>query len=106
MSRPAPLRIKLNDESLRLLGQDPETFPIVHPESLKRYFPVRGAEPKEKLSLVMIVEDAGDTAITPISGADALMKLITNVYLVEYLPPSTALSSCLVNFMSSKWLAG
>ncbi len=78
---------KLNDESLRLLGQDPSQFSLVHPESLKRYYPVPSAETEAKLGLVLIVEDAEETSIAPIPGAESLMKLITNVYLVEYLPP-------------------
>lgn len=83
---PGPARTKLNDESLRLLGQVPSQFGLVHPESLKHYYPVAGAESEAKLNLVLIVEDSEETAISPIAGAESLMKLITNVYLVEHLP--------------------
>ena len=109
---PGPPRTKLNDASLRLLGQEPSNFPLVHPESIKRYFPVRGVmerfgnapRPSEKdvvatraasdtsneqlrLRLVLIVEDAEETEIVPLVGARTLIELIKNVYLVEYLPP-------------------
>jgi hypothetical protein len=84
---PGPARTKLNEQSLQLLGADPDQYSLVHSESTKRYFPVPGAEPEAKLSLILIVEDAEETAIVPIPGAESLMKLITNVYLVEHLPP-------------------
>lgn len=80
-------RTKLNDASLRLLGADPERYSLVHPESMKRYFPVPGSDSEPILSLILIVEDAEETTIVPILGAESLMKLITNVYLVEHLPP-------------------
>jgi hypothetical protein len=111
---PGPPRTKLNDASLRLLGQEPSSFPLVHPESTKRYFPVRGVmehlgddpapRPSEedaivnraqgntsderlRLRLILIVEDAEETETVPIEGARTIIELIKNVYLAEYLPP-------------------
>jgi hypothetical protein len=105
-----PPRTKLNDESIRLLGQDPIRYQLVHPQSTKRYFPVpsvngskavapevngvtsdsntppqRGDSPL--LRLILIIEDAEKTEIAPIPGAESLIKLIKNIYLVEYFPP-------------------
>jgi hypothetical protein len=78
---------KLTDESLLMLGQIPSHFDRVHPESLKRYYPVGGVTTSATLSLVIIVEDAAEVSMVPIAGAQSLMRLITNAYLVEYLPP-------------------
>ncbi len=104
-----PPRCKLNDESLRLLGQDPAQFTSVHPKSVKRYFPTSGVIAPDSngtagnensstyvspaldgsliLSQIFIVEDADETSIVPIRGAESLIKLVMNVYLVEHLPP-------------------
>lgn len=101
---PGPSRTKLDDGSLRFLEQEPEQFSLVHPESPKRYFPVLGVDApivaadavvsvesstKDSLTLrlIFIVEDAEETSIVPISGAESLIKLIANVYLASYLPP-------------------
>ncbi len=100
------LRVATCPSSARLkpTSQDPEQFSLVHPESKKRYFPVRGVDavdaadsktthdsrpntPSLPLRLILIVEDADETSIVPIPGAESLIKLIANVYLASYLPP-------------------
>ena len=90
---PGAARTKLDDESLRLLGQDCEQFSLVHPESLKRYYPVPGIDTTEqsqralRLCAIFVVEDAAETSIEAFPAAESLIKLIANVYLASYLPP-------------------
>lgn len=106
-----PPRTKLDDESLRLLGEEPLQFPRVHSKSMKRYFPVPSvaasagacagwagslsasntANEPLSLRLILIVEDAEETEIVPIAGAAALIELIKNVYLVKCLPTEHSL---------------
>jgi energy-coupling factor transporter ATP-binding protein EcfA2 len=115
---PGPARTKLNDESLRLLGQEPSHFHLVHPESAKRYFPILSVTPdagecaqarsnetavlatsvvhnavdgQACLRLILIVEDADETEIVPIAGSTALIQLIKNVYLGVCLPKEQSL---------------
>ena len=82
----APARVKLAEESLRLLGHDPNTLEQVHPQSLKRYLSVEGCGGDVKLDAVLCVEDATGTDIVPLTGTAAVMKLVSNSYLAEYLP--------------------
>jgi hypothetical protein len=106
---PGPSRTKLNDEALRLLGQEPEQYERVHSQSAKRYFPVEGVitscpgqgqaeqipssvgvdatEWSKCLRQIFILEDADTTEVVPVRGVEAVIGLIANVYFVQQLAP-------------------
>jgi len=97
---PGLARTKLNGDSLRLLGVAPNDYALVHPESEKRYFPVSGVDCALEsdtglvkhlsypLSAIFIIEDGQELEMTPIEGAQSLVKLMANSYLAHYLHAS------------------
>lgn len=86
-AHPGPGWFKLDDDSLRAVGRDPEEFEFVHAGVKKRLWelPSENERSASPLSHVYLLDDADELAVERLAGKNALQVVLENMYLLLFL---------------------
>ncbi len=81
-AQPGPPVLRLWDDALARLVEDPEDYPLADPQNAKRSFPApRAVSSPVAIAVIYVLADGDAERIEELRGAESAVALIGNLYL-------------------------